>query len=427
MKYEYSRPDLEQALLAARNTQALETAMREVSLLIREYRKPEIFGRQLFCRGLDATVPVIAQRLGLADAPLEKSNDNVCIVGSEFYDLGGHSKVAHDISQLIGGARTTAVLTDIYRQMDHLTLMSPRKVSALRSRATIVLSEPTLLGKTFELYNTLAAIRPTRVFLLNHHFDLPALIALWPFRSVVEFLHHTDHLPGLGATLAWSAHVDLTWTCHQACVSAGLPATYAAMTVRPSDAGGPRPAPLAVAPKSPGALRIATCGSLSKYVRHGAWRWSDYAIAALGAPTSDLIHIGPVSEAFRNEIHGALAAPGIAPERYVFAGASADLAADLKTLEVDVYLSSYPETGGKANLEAMSAGLPPIVATDADSPDLLHYGFPLRTWIPISHPDELQEAIKQARGGCIMTAEDRAAVEAEIARFNHYVLDVGHS
>jgi len=424
LQYEYRRPELEQALLNARTADALEKVLSTIGALTPDLENPEFLGRQMFCRGLDATVPVLARRLGLTDVPLTKSNDNVCIVGTMFYAHGGHSKVAEDISRLIGGERTTVVLTDIYRLRNHTGLLHPPKDAAMQRRATILLGAETLVGKVLELYNILAAIRPTRIFLLNHHFDMVALLALWPFREVVEFLHHCDHLPGLGATLPFSKHVDLTWACHEACAQADVGAVYAGMTVGVENPpAAPTAAPLNLPAKAPGIIRIATCGSLVKFRTDGLKRWADYAVAALRLPGAELVHIGPMDDELRNDIVTSLIGAGIDPERYVFAGVSSNVAADLKAGEVDVFLSSYPEPGGKANLEAMSAGLPPIVASDPDTADLMRFTFPVNAWIPIGSPAELAGAVAAARGPRRMTAEDQAAVNAELARFERYVLE----
>ena len=94
MLYEYCRPESEQALLAARDTNSLEKALGEVADLHPVITSPEVFGRQMFCRELDATIPILARRLGLTDIPLPKSNDNVLIVGTAFHSHGGHSRVA---------------------------------------------------------------------------------------------------------------------------------------------------------------------------------------------------------------------------------------------------------------------------------------------------------------------------------------------
>lgn len=420
MIFEYRRPEVEQALTAARDLKSLEAALQRTASLAADLENPAIRGHQMFSPGLDAAIPDIARRLSLDDVPLVKSNDSACIIVTRVFDVGGHSKVAADIARLIGVERSVMIQTDVNNELEQEHLLKLRRAPvAQRLRAEMFLAARSLSGKILELYNILAAVRPTRIFLLSHHFDMVAPIALWPFRSVVEYLHHADHLPTLGATLAWSAHVDLTWRCHRACQEAGLNTFYAGMTVTAPSALGTAPA----AVKQEGRLRLATCGHVHKYRGVGAskHRWADFAVAALRRPDTELIHFGYADEALQEEIRRSLREAGIDPAAYVFAGATPSLAADLRAYEVDAYLCSYPESGGKTNLEAMSVGLTPIVPLDPDAPPLIRFDFPLDTWIEVASPDELPRAIAEAQERRAAMGAGVNPVDGEIRRFQAYV------
>jgi len=420
LQFEYRRPEIEQALMAARGVEALEAGLQAVIALTPQLGHPDVYGHKLFTPGLDAAVPTLARRLSLPDVAQAKSNDTVCIVSTQLYASGGHSKVAYDIAGLIGGERVSVIFTDIYGKLTHAGLIGARTAEApMQRRADVLLGAVNLTGKIVELYNILAAIRPTRIFMLTHHFDMVAAVALWPFREVVEFLHHADHVPSIGATLPFSQHVDLTWRCHQVCLGQARPALYAGMTVRrpPPTTGGPVAGPS-------GRLRIATCGGQAKYRGAGDHRWLDYALAALSPPHSELVHIGPADDGFRAEITRELKTAGVDPQRYVFTGQAGDLAAELMSRQADIYLSSYPVTGGKANLEAMAIGLPVIVPIDPQSPQLMKFDFPAPTWIQVATPADLAARLEDiGRGGDGAGGDAaRAALEAELARFETYVL-----
>ena len=109
----------------------------------------------------------------------------------------------------------------------------------------------------------------------------------------------------------------------------------------------------------------------------------------------------------------------------MFAGMSGDFAGDLRANAVDVYLSSYPASGGKSNLEAMAAGLAPIVPIDPDAPELIPFSFPLETWIRIANPSELPEAVARAQALGARMRADPAPLAAELSRFETYVLSPG--
>jgi hypothetical protein len=413
LEFEYQRPDVEAALAKARTVDELEAAFRSVLALTDDLGAPAIYGRKLFARGLDAAVRELPRRLALADKPHLKSNDNVCIVATRLYARGGHSKVAADIGEITGAARTVAIVTDAYGQLSQKDRLGNLEAQeALQRRAAVLLASATLVEKTLELYHLLAAIRPTRIFMLTHHFDIVAAVALWPFRDVVEFLHHGDHVPALGATLPYSAHVDLTWTCHGACRRhAGPTPFYAGMTAPGfRELAGPRPG------RDARRLRLATCGPQHKYERGGRFGWSDYVLAALADSERDMVHIGPAEAPFRDQLHDALRQAGVDPERYLFVGETADVGAELKAREADVYVSSYPVTGGKTNLEAMGAGLPVIVPEDEDMAPLLKFDFPIPAWTKVGDPQAFAAAL--ARG---VVGAPRGALQAEFARFEDYV------
>jgi len=222
-------------------------------------------------------------------------------------------------------------------------------------------------------------------------------------------------VPALGATLPFSAHVDLTWRCHGVCLQAGLPATYAGMTVLVPPAGGS-------SGQAGGVMRIATCGSLHKYRGSAAHRWADYVLAALGGQDGQLLHIGPSDPGFETEITQALETAGLDPARYVFAGSTPNLAGELIARGAAAYLASYPVSGGKANLEAMSVGIAPVVPTDPQGPTLLQFDFPAPTWIPVFSPDETPAALARSLE-ITRSGQVRDAVAAELERFTRYVLD----
>nr|QQZ51403.1 hypothetical protein JKL49_10490 [Phenylobacterium glaciei] len=177
------------------------------------------------------------------------------MIATQLYGVGGHSKVVADITRLIGAEKVSLILTDLYGNIAYRRLIGEDMAArGYHCRALLALKAPSVLDRTIELYRLLCAIKPTRIFLLHHHMDVCAVAATYPFRHVTEFVHHADHLPSLGATVRYSAHVDLTYTCHLACREAGLPAIYAAMTLPDLKTSK------AAAKESSGRLRVATCG-----------------------------------------------------------------------------------------------------------------------------------------------------------------------
>lgn len=416
MRFTFERPTYEQELSDARTIEAVENALSKIVDLARDFRSPETYGRKLFSPGLDALVPRAARKLRLEDLPSAKSNERVCILSTRFYATGGHSRVATDLIERLQPNGAVVIMTDIYRELRYNGVISgTTNRTFLNERSCLIASSAQLVERIIETYMMLAAIRPTRIVLMCHPMDMVAAVAAWPFRDVVDFIHHVDHVPCIGATVPYSAHIDVTYTCHLACRESGLSPIYAGMAAGTSS----RTAPTVSGGKG---LRIATCGSLHKFQKRGRYTWTDYAVAALRQPGAELVHIGPTDETFRNEVRRALKAAAISPQRYVFADFQPSLPAELARREVDVYLSSYPETGGKANLEAMAAGVPTIVPVDPDLPPLIEFRLPLPRWIRIGGPGEIPAALAKAASlrASFNDPDQVAALERELARFDAF-------
>jgi hypothetical protein len=385
------QPALEQEIRAARTLEAMEAAFVKVERLTATVQDPALYGRKLFTGGLDRVATYLAGALGLADAPRLKSNDNVCILATQFYATGGHTRVARDFAAgLPPDKKPLLILTNgwggksLYRGL----VKGGKLQSALGERALLLLSAPTLVEKTLELYMMLKAVNASRIVLICHPFDIVAIVASWPFRDVVELVHHADHVPALGASLPWSAHVDVTYTCHCACRASGLDAVYAGLT-----------SPTVHTPtrlRDPTRLRLATCGDQRKYNGEALTTWTEYAVAAMRQPEAEMLHIGDMSAEFQQGIHDALSAAGLDPARYVFTGSVPSLPAALLEDQTDVYISSYPTPGGKANLEAMAVGTPVILPVDSGMPPLMHFRLPLAHYVEVHAPSEMTGAIASA-------------------------------
>lgn len=420
MPFEFETPSMTAEILAARTPEELDPILTRLALSRAALGAPSVRGHKLFVKGLDDTIPHIARTLQLHDRGGEKSNDNVCVIATQLYGVGGHSKVVADITRLIGGEQVSLILTDLYGNIAYQRLIGEDMAArGYHCRALLALKAPTVLDRTIELYRLLCAIRPTRIFLLHHHLDVCAVTATYPFRDVAEFVHHADHLPCLGATVGYSAHVDLTYTCHPICTAAGLNPIYSGMTL-------PDISVIQSAKAADGPLVFGTCGTIGKYRQEGRasrYRWVDWVIPSLRMPNSKFIHIGPTDAALEEEVRQGLADAALDPQRYVFVGSTPNLQAALIAHQVDVYLSSYPEGGGRATLEAMAASVPAIAPSEAEMGPLVQYSSPLSGWALVYDPAELPGAIADAAGrrDAMRAPSYRATVQAELERFEHYV------
>lgn len=418
MRFDYQNLELQEALAGASGPQEIEAVLQRIIQYVPALMAPDIRGRKLFWPALDALVADLPRRLNLPDVALAKGQGDVVVLATRFYPTGGHSRVAADIARLTGAAKVTLVFTDIYRQLRQANMVQTAAGDqTFLRRAGLLLTAPTLVEKIIELHMILAAIRPGRIFLLNNHMDPVAVAGAWSFRQVVDYVHHADFMPALGSSLDFATHADLTYTCHLACREAGLDPIYAGMTTPPPTALRPTPAP------GHGRLRIATCGGLHKYRQAGRYGWADYVVAALSAADAEMIHIGPVDEAFTTAMAQALTAAGIDPGRYRCVGPTDDLQAELVRRGADLYLSSYPESGGRAGLEAMVAGLPVITPVEPDLGPLLEDRWPFAVAVNVTSPAELALALRDSTGlvEAARRPEAVAALRGQLSRFEDYV------
>jgi hypothetical protein len=417
MKHTYALPEIERELAQLDDVNKLNAILKRVLTSTGVFRNPDIFAHRIFMPGLDAQVPKIADMLRLDDVDLPKSNDNAVFIVTRLYRTGGHSQIVMDIARRLAPGSFTLILTDVYGETRYgLMLKRERGQSVMGERSVMSLQSLTFPERMIELYQILKAIRPSRIFLMGHNMDIVSVVGCWPFRSIVDFIHHADQTPSVGATLPFGAHVDPTYTCHLACREAKLNPIYSGMTA-------PRPADRAARPNGKPVLRVATCGSPHKYEGVRGHAWTDYALAVLKRPNTEIIHIGPAPPEFQAGIVSALKAGGVDPARYVFTGWAPSLGQALVEREVDAYLGSFPETGGKANLEAMAAGVPTLVPTGADVAPLGRFGFPLPLFRRVDGPDELEAALDEvpALTERMRAPAAAAALAGELERFEAYV------
>ncbi|MCW5758302.1 MAG: hypothetical protein KIS90_00845 [Phenylobacterium sp.] len=164
MRFAYQNPDLERRLASARTFDELEAALQEVTRLVPSFLAPGIYGRQVYCKGLDAVIPTLLGKLRLPTIELEPSNADVCVLATRFYDTGGHSKVAADICAKLGAERVTIAFTDLYRQLKYRQQINEdRATSRFPRRALVLLNAQTLIEKIIELHAILSAMRPSRI------------------------------------------------------------------------------------------------------------------------------------------------------------------------------------------------------------------------------------------------------------------------
>jgi len=273
------------------------------------------------------------------------------IVATELYPVGGHSRVVADLLREV--EQPTLVLTDLfgnYRKVpDHLNWVLQEN-----PRATVlVLRQSTLWLKCLELQRLAQRLAPRNILYLQHHQDPLAFVGtLGHAGSRKTLVHHCDHNPSLGGTLAGVGHVDFTRELAEVCERT-LQRPTLVMPLHVPDAGVRRFAAIQGREWS-----VVTSGSHIKFARAGKVALQAIACTVLKACDGRFTHIGPLAEDWQVEIRAHLAAQGLDPARFVTLGPVPSLWQTLAGLDAHLYLGSAPAGGGRAAIEAQGCGFP---------------------------------------------------------------------
>jgi hypothetical protein len=273
-------------------------------------------------------------------------------VCTETLSSGGHTRVVSDLIRAAPGCTHHVVLTNLWERPEHFT----QEFESLGARITI-LPKASILEKLRLLTKFLDGFERARVFLLNHHQDSVAVAAVGAnARHERFFIHHCDYLFCLGVFLPGVVHVDLHTTGFHDCrntlkIHANVywPLTCDdSDTIRSGDFFGD------------GRLVTSCCGSEHKFTGRYPIDYFDTLAAILKTRPGKHIHIGPIEGQLKRRLLDTLTANAVALDRFQHIPHVANLRTALVDLKVDAYMVSFPVGGGRATIEAMSAGVPVI-------------------------------------------------------------------
>lgn len=338
------------ALIAAGQHDAAVTAIYQG--VHRSYLQPGVKHRKLYYPAFDRQIGQLAQVLGREPGTPRRGAPGVpLIIATELYDLGGHSRVLEEISHEMH--KPVLVLTDLFRTYHR----DPALLDKLRTRfghtQLVVLPDAPLWEKCRMLRELVLRLAPRCTLYVGHHQDpIPFVATLAQPGSRRLFLHHGDHNPSLGCTIAGLTHVDFTTSLHETCAE-HLDAPPVRLPLFVADQGRK-----VFDPVRGRAYSVATSGHPAKFARSGVHALQAIVATALGTIEGRFFHIGPLDEAWADEIRAHLATRGIAPERFVTLGLVPSVWQALKGLDAAVYIGSAPVSGGRAGIEAQGCGYP---------------------------------------------------------------------
>lgn len=321
------------------------------------YRRPEFERAALYYPQLDRHVEQLARLLPVAKPASGKARRvaaprrGALIIATELYELGGHSRVLEDISHEVD--RAVVVLTDLFdtyeRQPEMIDLLTQR----FKHCTLVVVPAGSGWAKAQNLRRLADAMKPRQILYFGHHQDpIPYVATLSMPQTRKVMVHHGDHNPSLGCTLAGLIHVDLSKGAQDVCAN-HLPSPPHLLPLHAPDRG------VKVFPEVCSTdFSVVSSGHPAKFMRNGPMALHLIVKSALQAVRGAYHHIGPLDDIWVKEIRQYLGAHAINPDRFVHHGLVPSLWDHLKLLDAAVYIGSAPIGGGRAAIEAQGCGYP---------------------------------------------------------------------
>jgi hypothetical protein len=321
--------------------------------------------KALYYPQLDAILERLSERM-YADTPAWAPGSGLqLIIGSQFFNVGGHSRVAKNFAQL--APRNVVIVTDPF---DQQTPDERREMQAFFAPLPVLFLPPgDLAFKADYLRTLIVQLRPDYTSVFNHHVDpIPVVAtAAAPVPRRI-FYHHCDYRPSLGASLKEFAHIDINAEggrlCAQHC-GAGV----RVLDLHDAQVAEPARMPQRVAGRP---LNTVSAGSSGKYDFASGFAPLSYphVVAALlhsGAGAHH--HFGNLPDPYLDLVRTLLAKSSIDPARFVYHGNVPSVQRALLAIENPVYVPSFPVGGALMAVEVKSAGVPVLLNTNAKPTD----------------------------------------------------------
>lgn len=381
-------------------------------------RTPDVARKFLFYPNLDRHIETLSHAVsascpGNGKRPI---SSNTLIIASEMYPVGGHSRVIADVAAEMNSP--TIVLTDMlwkFRQ-------NPDSVNWLLESFTnatvILLTQTTLWEKCRALHLLTQRLQPQTIFYFNHHEDpIPFAGTLRHAGSRKMLVHHCDHNPSLGNTLASVEHVDFNEEMANSCSSYLNRDAHVLPLYVPE--GGKKVFPAT----GHRAFSVVTSGADHKYARKGDLALQNIIRVSLEVIDGFFFHIGHLDDGWIEEIKLYLKIYGIDPTRFRPVGGVTSLWSTLARIDAHLYIGSAPVGGGRAAIEAQGCGYPVAFFKVADQGPALGvsslYANNSLGWSNLMELTALLETVAPRLGDLSLTARalyDRQFSRAEFVR-----------
>ena len=336
----------------------LEAALIDICLRAEAIKNdPMTFSRIMGSPTFDKLCAELGEALRLTRQPAESRRQDssparAIYICTETLRSGGHTRVVADLIRAAPEFAHHVILTNLWER----PTLHTKEFESLGAEVSI-LPKASMFDKLGMLIDHLNSYAGARVFLLNHHQDGVAVAAVGASRQQQRyFIHHCDYLFCLGVFLPDVTHVDLHSMGFRDCRNNQKidHNVYWPITCE-DDARFKSDGFLGA-----GQLVTCCCGDEHKFTGRYPIDYIDTIAEMLRVTGGKHIHIGALQQPLKQRLYAKLTTVGVAAEKFVHFPHVPNLRLALLDLGVDAYITSFPIGGGRAVVEAMSAGIPVV-------------------------------------------------------------------
>jgi len=357
----------------------------------------QIFGSKLLddlCQEVGAVnlYRLRSGKFSLPDNDKQANSENVVVyVVSKLQASGGHTAVLADIICLAPSVRSIILVTGVGGLTDHKSIQ--HRFDSIQHVSFEYAPRGKHIDKLDWLQRKILALKPTDVWLFNHHQDSVAVAAVQPNAGYqLHFYHHGDHHLCLGVHLGYADHVDIHPMGYHSCRHELniKDNRYLPMAVKDL---GCRPETLQFL----NGERLVTCtaAGFNKIEVPYFIEYMQVIPDLLMASGGKHIHIGPLSLSARLKIRYKIRKLGLPATSFVYIPFVSSVWKALHDYKVDLYVTSFPYGGARTLIEAMGAGIPVAVHSHCTSRLLGTFDMAYEGACVWRNPQELYNFVKK--------------------------------
>jgi len=292
-------------------------------------------------------------------------DENLAVhIATELHPVGGHSGALKDVIRSMSGKRHVILLTNLFEALDEATT-SANLSDILSPSVSFKLAPKGLGDKLLWAQRELKELRPGTLTLFNHHWDSVAIAAALPTLALNTFyVHHCDHNFALGLFIKHAYHVDSHAINHRTCrhFLGVMNQIYWPLVAQDL---GPRMDHVYL---RDGNLKTCSHGGMHKFTAQERITYFELIALRLKTASGTHEHIGNLTDELKHIFVHTLASQNISTDRLIFTQNVPSIWLHLKNSLIDLCISSFPEQGGKGNIETMGAGIPILIHESSISP-----------------------------------------------------------